>query len=156
MAAGNATLYSAAVLGLGAGGFNLGVDTYFVALATTAYVPSPNTDAAYSDISPFEVAAGNGYTPGGRLLPGTTWTQSGAASIFAGFPVAWPGATFAARYAIVIRHLTSLPSANRLLCYVDLTGGGNVVATGPAFQINWNSASQPSGASPIFTLLHSP
>jgi hypothetical protein len=155
--AGNATLYSVAVLGLGSGLFSLGSDNYNLILATNSYVPAVNTDATYANVSGVEVAAGGGYSLGGQALSGITWTQSGATSTFAAQSVVWSGATFAARYAIIVRRASlALASTDRLLCYVDLTGGGSGTATASTFQINWNNASTPSSANTVFTLTHSP
>jgi hypothetical protein len=157
MAAGNATLYSAAVLGLGSGSFSLGSDNYNIILATTSYVPAVNADSTYANVSGFEVVAGGGYTLGGQALSGISWTQGGATSTFAAQSAVWSGATIAARYGIIIRRASiALASTDKLLCFADLTGGGNGVATASTFQINWNNASTPSSANTIFTLTHNP
>lgn len=157
MAAGNATLYTSALLSLGTGGYNLATDNYNVVLCTTAYTPQVNNDALYSAVSTNEVVAGGGYATGGQALTGVTWTQLLNTCTFAGQSAVWTGATFAARYAIIIRRASiSLAATDRLLCYVDLTGGGNGSATASTFQVNWNNASTPSSANTIFTLTHNP
>lgn len=157
MAAGNATLFTPAVLSLGIGGFNLSTDNFNVILATTSYTPQTNTDALYSAVSAFEVAAGGGYALGGIALSGITWTQTAATCTFAAQSAVWAGATFAARYGIIVRRAsTILAPTDKLLCYVDLTGGGNASVTASTFQINWNNSSTPSSANTVFTLTHTP
>lgn len=158
MAAGNVTLYSAAALEIGQGFFSLGTDNYNVILATTSYTPSPNADDTYSDVSANEVATGGGYTAAiGVPLGGVLWTTSTATSTFAAQSAQWTGASFSARYAIIVRRAgVSLVASDKLLAYVDLTGGGNATATSGTFQINWNNASTPSSANTIFTFTHSP
>lgn len=157
MAAGNVTLYSAGLLSLGSAGYTLGTDNFQVILLTTSYTPAPNSDALYSDVSANEVVAGGGYTTGGTGLTGITWTRSGATSTFAAQSAVWTGATFSARYAAIVRRgSTTLAPTDRLLCFVDLTGGGNASATASTFQVNWNNASTPSSANTVFTLVHNP
>lgn len=157
MAAGNATLYSNAVFAIGNGGILLGSDKFYVILLTTAYVPAPNTDTLYSDISANEATPGSGYVLGGNLLTGVSWSLSGATSTFAAQSAVWTGATIAARYAALLRCAGVAPvPGDKLLCYVDLTGAGNATATASTFQVNWNNASTPSSSSVVFTLTHSP
>jgi hypothetical protein len=158
MAAGNVTIYSAAALEIGQGFFSFGTDNYNVILATTSYTPAPNSDTTYANVSGVEVATGGGYTAGtGVSLGGVLWTTSGATSTFAAQSAQWTGASFSARYAIIVRRAgVSLAASDKLLCFVDLTGGGNATATSGTFQINWNNASTPSSANTIFTTTHSP
>lgn len=157
MAAGNVTLYSAAGLSIGQGVFNLGGDNFNVILLTNSYAPAVNTDALYSDVSTVEVAAGGGYSPGGLPLTGVTWTRNLGTSSFSAQSVVWAGSTISARYAAIVRRagLTVAPS-DKLLCYVDLTGGGNAASTASTFQVNWNNASTPSSASVILPMIHNP
>lgn len=159
MAAGNVTLYSAAALEIGQGFFSLGTDNYNVLLATTSYTPSPNSDSTYANISAAEVATGGGYTAAtGVSLGGVLWTTSTATSTFSAQSAQWTGASFSARYAIIVRRANAglVIASDKLLAFVDLTGGGNATATSGTFQINWNNASTPSSANTIFTLTHSP
>jgi hypothetical protein len=157
MAASNFTLYSAAVNGMGQAIYNFPTDNYNCILLTTTYVPAPNTDTLYSDISANEVPNGSGYTTGGANVSGITWVQSTATSTFSAQSVVWSGATFSARYAVIIRRAgVSLAGTDRLLAYCDLTGGGNASVTGATFQVNFNNASTPSSANSVFTFVHSP
>ena len=90
-------------------------------------------------------------------MTGVTWTQSGGTSTFAAQSAQWTGASFGARYAVIVRRAsTALAGTDKLLGYVDLTGGGNGSATNSTFQINWNNASTPSSANTIFTTVHTP
>jgi hypothetical protein len=157
MAASNFTLYSAAVNGLGLGIYNFSSDNYNCILLTTSYTPLPDSDTLYSDISANEVAAGGGYSTGGTPLAGITWVRSGATSTLSAYSVYWSGATFAARYAVIIRRAgVSLAGTDRLLAYSDLTGGGNASVTAATFQVNFNNASTPASANTVFTLVHTP
>jgi hypothetical protein len=157
MAAGNFTLYSAACLEMGQAAFSFGTDNFNVILLTTAYTPNVNSDVTYGGINGSEVVAGNGYATGGITLTGITWTQNGATSTFAAQSAQWTGASFSARYAAIVRRASaSLAAADKLLGYVDLTGGGNATATSSIFQINWNNASTPSSANTVFTSVHNP
>lgn len=159
MAAGNVTLYSAAALEIGQGFFSLGTDNYNVILTTTSVAPNPaaSGDSVYSNITN-EVATGGGYTLGtGVSLGGVLWTSSGSTSTFAAQSAQWTGASFSARYAIIVRRAsTTIAASDKLLAFVDLTGGGNATASAGTFQINWNNASTPSSANTIFTFTHSP
>jgi len=157
MAAGSFTLYSNAVTAAAQGSFNFGSDNYNVILLTTAYTPSPNSDTLYSDISASEVAAGGGYTVGGQTMTGVTWVRNTGTSTFSAQSVAWPGSTISARYAAIVRRGgVTLAPGDRLLGFVDLSGGGSVSTTAATFQINWNNSSTPSSAAPIFNVSHSP
>jgi hypothetical protein len=155
--AGNFTLYSAAGLSIGSAAFSLGSDNFNSILLTTAYVPSPSTDALYSDISINEVVTGGGYTVGGLPLTGVTWTRSSATSTFSAQSAVWTGVTLSARYVVIVRRASaSLAPSDKLLGYVDLTLGGNASATASTFQVNWNNASTPSSANAVFTVVHNP
>lgn len=80
MAAGPATWYTSGLLALGNGSVNLSSDTLVMTLLTSAYTPAPDTDATWSNVSADEVATGNGYTQGGVVLTGTTWSKLAGAS----------------------------------------------------------------------------
>lgn len=158
MAAGNFTIYNAAAGGFGIGAFTLASDNFNVVLLTTAYNPpsSAATDSTYANISSTE-ASGTGYTAGGTPLTGVSWVQSVGTGTFSAQSPQWTGATFSARYAVVVRRAgTSIVSSDLLLGYVDLTGGGNQSVSAGTFQVNWNNASTPSSASTIFTMTHNP
>lgn len=158
MAAGNFTIYNSAAGGFGSGAFTLATDNFNCVLLTTAYNPisTAGTDSTYANISASE-ASGTGYTAGGSPLTGVSWVQSGATGTFSAQSPQWTGATFSARFAVIVRRAsTSLQSSDLLLGYVDLTGSGNQSVSAGTFQVNWNNASTPSSANTIFTITHNP
>ena len=82
MPAGSFTVYSNGALNLSKAAINLSTDTLVMILATTAYVPAPNTDALWSAVSANEVATGLGYTVGGVVLAGLSDTLTTATVTF--------------------------------------------------------------------------
>ena len=151
MAAGSFVEYTKAVLEMGQGAFNLGSDTYIMALFTSSYTPAPNSDAVWSDISANEVATGGGYTAGGAVLSGVTWTQSTATNTFTCTAPTWSSFTATFKYAVIVRRAGgSVTGTDKLLCYFDAnSGGGSVTGGGGTLTITPN-------ASGIFTATHSP
>lgn len=149
MAAGSVTVYSPAALSLGTAGFNLSSDTIICALLGNGYTPNATTHTLWSDVSAQEVT-GTGYTAGGIALTSQSWTTSAGTATFTAANVTWANSTITARYAVLVRRAgASLVAGDRLLAYVDLTGGGTISSTSAAFTIQWN-------ASGIFTLTHTP
>jgi hypothetical protein len=151
MSAGAFTVYTKAIQNIGDGSFNLPSDTLVMALLTSAYTPAPNTDALWSDVSANEVVTGSGYTAGGVVLSGVTWTISTATNTLTCTAPTW--ATFSAtfKYAVIVRRASaSLAGTDKLLSYVDgNSGGGSVVVGGGTLTITPN-------ASGIFNVTHTP
>lgn len=149
MAAGSVTVYSPAALALGTAGFNLSTDTIMCALLGSGYTPNATSHSLYSDVSAQEVT-GTGYTQGGLALTSQSWTTSAGTATFTAANVTWANSTITARYAVLVRRAGgSLVAGDKLLAYVDLTGGGTISSTSAAFTIQWN-------ASGIFTMTHTP
>src|SRR6516164_6412897 len=75
-----------------------------VALLKSTYVPDLSNHLRYSDVSPQEVAAGGGYTVGGKALTGKSTSYDGVAhemNLLAA-DLSWgPGATFQTRYGVI-------------------------------------------------------
>lgn len=151
MAAGSVVVYTNAALLLGEKQYNLSSDTIDYVLCTSSYTPAPDTDSTYANVSSFELTTGGGYTSGGTVLTGTTWSQSGSTITFNAGNISYSSSTITAKYVVVIqRASTSLASTDKLLCYCDLnSGGGSVSSSNGTFAINWN-------ASGLFTVTHSP
>lgn len=157
MAAGSFTLYSNAVTATGQAAFNFGTDNYNVILLTAGYTPNANSDTLYSDVSAVEVSAGGAYVSGGQTLSGVTWVRNTGTSTFSAQSPVWAGSTITARYAAVVRRAgVTLAPSDKLLGYVDMSGGGSVSTTSASFIINWNNSSTPSSAAPLFNVSHSP
>jgi hypothetical protein len=151
MAAGSVVVYTNAVTLMGQKQFNLGTDTYDYVLLTSSYTPAPNTDATYANVSANELTTGGGYTSGGTVLTGSTWTTATATATFTAANISYSSSTITAKYvAILQRAGGSLVSGDKLLCYCDLnSGGGSVSSSSGTFAINWN-------ASGLFTVTHNP
>lgn len=150
MSVGNFTVYSNAVLNIGTAALNLNAGTYVMALLTNSYTPAPNTDATWTNISANELATGAGYTAGGVVLGSVTFTLATATATFTSASATWSSATFTCRYAVIVNRAGgSLASSDKLVGYVDLTGGGSVTGQGGQFVVSPN-------ASGWFTVTHSP
>lgn len=151
MAAGSVVVYTNAALLLGEKQYNLSTDTVDYVLCTSSYTPAPDSDTSYSNVSSFELTTGGGYTSGGTVLTGTTWSQSGSTITFNAGNISYSSSTITAKYVVVIQRAgASLASTDKLLCYCDLnSGGGSVSSSNGTFAINWN-------ASGLFTVTHSP
>lgn len=75
-----------------------------VALLKPTYTPNIDTHLRYTDISAEEVAAGGGYTTGGKSLTGKSISYDAAANEYnlLAADLSWgPGATFQTRYGAV-------------------------------------------------------
>ena len=150
MAAGNWTVYTAAALELGEGGFDFATDTLVCVLVTNSYVPAPNTDATWANVSAYEQATGGGYTAGGEVLSGVTWTQSGAVNELTATSPSWAAFTDTDRYAVIVQRAgASLASTDKLLAYCDLGGGTTITGGGGTLTIT-------IGASGIIQETHNP
>lgn len=151
MAAGSIVVYTQAIQNLGQKLFDLDTDTLVMALLTSSYTPNANTDATWADVSATEVASGSGYTAGGVVLSGLSWSVATATNTFTFTAPTW--ATFAAtfKYGVVVRRAgASLAAGDLLLCYFDAnSGGGSVTGGGGTLTVTPN-------ASGIFTITHSP
>lgn len=152
MSVGTFTVYSNAALNISKAAINLGSDSFYMILVSSAYTPAPNTDATYSNVSANELATGSGYTVGGVKLTSVTDTLSTATVTFTSASVSWSSATFTCKYAVIVRSAsgTGLVAGDYLLGYVDLSsGGGSVTGQGGTFTVSPN-------ASGWFTITHSP
>ena len=146
MAAGPFTHVQSGKLNIGKGLIDLDSDTFFVVLLTAAHTPAITTHTAYSDISPNQIANGNGYTTGGQQLTGITLTATGNVVTFDANDAAWAGATITAKYAYIVKRAagTGIPvAADLLLGYVDLntdSGAATVSSSAAEFKVTWNAA----------------
>ena len=151
MAAGAWTVYSNAVLEMTQAVFNLSTDTYFMILATTSYVPAPDTDFQYSNVSANELTTAGGYTVGGVKLTSVTDTRATGTVTFTSANATWASFTATFRYGVIVRSAngTGLAATDKLLCYSDLGGGSSITGGGGTLIVQPNTAG-------IFTVTHSP
>jgi hypothetical protein len=145
------TLYSNAVLGIGDSSFNLNADAFFMVLATGLYVPAPNSDATYANVSAFEVPSGAGYTVGGLKLSGVSYSLAGATTLWTFSAASWAAFSASLRYGVVIRSANgiNLQPTDKLLCYSDLGGGSTITGSGATFMVS-------PGAGGAFQTAHAP
>ena len=123
MAAGSWTVFNLAKKKLADGTHDLDTATFKMALTTSAQALATtfvgtSTDCRYSDLSA-EVAAGGGYTTGGKTLS-ATWVQSVGTITWDVDDQAWTSSTITARYAVIDNDTT----ANKNLvcfCLLDST-----------------------------------
>jgi hypothetical protein len=113
-------------------------------LVSVAYVPDRSADAFLSTVRPHEIVAAAGYDVGGRELTGKSLVIDGYRIRLTCDPLAWPGATLQARYAVVYDEDSGPTDASRrLVGYVDC-GDVGIGGAGPSvldrtFQIVWAS-----------------
>lgn len=143
MAASNFHVYGAAIEAAYEKQIDFGNDLFHMVLLTDTYTPAQSTHATFSDISASEVADGNGYTTGGKVLT-TTLTRSGLVVTLDGDDQTWTSSSITAKYAAVV-HVdagTGLPqSTDIVIAYSDLdTGGGSVSSTNGDFAVTINAS----------------
>lgn len=107
-----------------------GAGTLKLALFTSSYVPSANTDELYSGLSN-EVASGGGYTTGGVALTGGASGNSGTNAYFNANDATWAAATFTARWGVLYNTADS-----KIKAIFDF--GGDKVVTGGTFTVVFN------------------
>lgn len=81
-----------------------------IALLRDTYVPNLDAHLRYSDVSPFEVAAGGTYVLGGKQIANRSATYDALADEYGlfGDDVQWgPGATITARYGVIYEMTTT-------------------------------------------------
>lgn len=150
MAAGAFTFYSNAALEMGNGNFDFSTDTYIFALLTTSYTPAPNTDSTWANVSADEVASGGGYTAGGVVLSGVSYTLATATTTFTATSPTWASFSATFRYGVVVRRAGgSVASSDLLLCYSDLGGGSSIIGGGGTLTVTISGSG-------VFTITHSP
>jgi len=142
MAAGNFTVYGAAIEGIAKGTIDLDTDSFRVTLHSTSYTPNANADDTWSDVSSTEFPTAGGYTADGVALASVTVTRSGATVTFDAADVSWTSSTLASvKYAVVTKRAGgSLASGDLLLGYIELESGGTVSTTSGTLAIAWNAS----------------
>ena len=114
-------------------------DRFKVMLVTSSYTPDFGAHDFYADVTN-EVAAGGGYSTGGKSLASVALTQSGGTITWDADDVTWTSSTITARGAVV--YDDSLAS-DPLIAYIDF--GSDKSSSAGDFVLSFN-------ASGIFTL----
>lgn len=152
MAAGNWIVYDTFREYMADGTIDLDAgDAYFTCcLTTSSYTPSAS-HSTYSDFSANEVSQANGYTTGGDIASGTSWTHSGTTATWDWTTdPQWTasGGSITCRNAVIV-HIAAgsgLPqSTDKLIAYCVLDSTDVTATDGNTLTIQLN-------ASGIFTL----
>lgn len=152
MAAGTVTFYNSFREFVGDGSIDLDTDSFKIGLLTSTYSPNVSTEDAWADISTNEITAGNGYTAGGDALASVTWTRSGGTVTFTATNHVWTasgGSIPAAKWAVIYDDTATTPSADLLVCYIDLNTDSGSATVGPVNDGSTLTIDFPSGG--IFT-----
>lgn len=113
-------------------------DALKVMLTTSAYTPDQDSHRYKSSIT--NEISGTGYAAGGVALPSVTVTYTAATNVlmFDAPDVAWSGATFTARYAIIYDSTPSTDATRPLIGYVDF--GADVAVSSGTLTLVWNAS----------------
>jgi hypothetical protein len=106
-----------------------------VVLLKDTYVPNIDTHLRYSDVVGQEIAAGGGYTTGGKEILGRATSYDALANEYnlLGSDLTWgPNATFSCRYGAVYEMATADKWLWAILDFATLQNINNGV-----FQIDW-------------------
>ena len=108
-----------------------------VVLMRNTFVPNIDSQLRYSDISAQELAAGGGYTVGGKQITSRAAAYNSATDEYdlQGDDLSWgPGATFVTRYGVVYE----MASADKWL-WALLDFEADIPVSNGIFQIDWIS-----------------
>ena len=106
--------------------------TFKICLLTNSYSPSA-AHSVYANLTN-EVANGNGYITGGKVLIGVTWSESAGTVTFDANDPQWTNATFTCRYAVIYDDTPADP-ADPLVLLFDF--GADKSATGSTFTVQF-------------------
>ncbi len=130
------------------GAVDLTGGSYKMTLHSSSYVPSVSSHAVYADLSN-ELVTANGYTNGGLLLTGVTWSLSSGTATYPASPIIWnaTGGNIVCRYAVLRAVGTFNGQVDPLVLYylLDNTPADVTATTGNNLTIT------PAGSG-IFTL----
>lgn len=113
-----------------------GGSTVYCALLTSSWTPDQDANAAWSDISSYEVANGNGYATNGQAitLSDPTYDATTNETRLTAGSVTWANSTITARYAVIYKY-TGTPSTSYLIGWQDF--GQNESSSSGNFAITW-------------------
>lgn len=142
MAAGDFTLYGAAIEGIAKGLIDLDGHTFRALLTTSSYTPDVDADVDISDITN-EVAGGGDYAR--QTLTTVSVTRSGTTVKFTSDPIDFGSAvTITAKWLVIY---DDTHASDALLGFVDLnTGGGSATSSNGPFDLT------PDGTNGWFTI----
>jgi hypothetical protein len=155
MAQGTFTLFNESAKSKGDGRVNMATDSFKVAFVTLQAGGTPTvaaTDAVptwgaggTTNLSSSEVAAGGGYTAGGKAVATPTWTLSGAVTTFDddGSNLLWTSAGSGDPATIKVAILYSDTATNKdCIGFMDMTTDGTTAISLLAADvgINWNAS----------------
>lgn len=136
-------LYNAALQYIGDGTHDLNDDTdWAVALFAASSNCATLTNGVFADLTD-ELPTANGYTAGGQILGGQTYTETGGVATFDSDDVEWTasGGDLTARFAVYYRLTTVNLVVQPLLCVCELDDAGDVTASdGNPFRITMDPA----------------
>jgi hypothetical protein len=133
MAAGNFTLYGAAIERIMAGEIDLNGHTFKAMLATSSYAPVVDTHDDLSDVT--NEVSGGGYSQ--VTITGKTLTRSAGTIVFDADDVNFGSAvTITAKYIVIY---DDTHASKALLGYMDLeqNNATGVSSTSSTFQVQW-------------------
>lgn len=115
------------------GNIDTDVDTFKVVALTSTYAENQDTHAKRSDLTN-EVAAGGGYTSGGKTVTvGLSYDSVNNRVELSLGGTTWSAATFTARKFAYYKSRGGASSADELVAVID--NGSDVVATGGDFDL---------------------
>lgn len=114
-------------------------DSITVTLHTSGYTPDQDAHVFASSLTS-EVAAGGGYTTGGKALTGKTLTYTSATNIttLAASNVQWAASTITARTAVIKDDTPATAATKPLIGYQQ--SDVDIVSTGGNFDLTWNAS----------------
>lgn len=122
---------------VGAGLINLSTHQFKIALlgANHSFVA---THEEWLQVATNEIANGNGYLSGGKLLTNVTWTESGGYAVFDADDAIWTatGASLGPAHHAVIYSDTS--SGDKLVCSIAFNEA-KIAGNGTDFRLTWNA-----------------
>ena len=129
-------VYNKAKHDLISGNIDFDVDTFKIALLTSAYTPNIDTQEFWSDISANE-ASGTNYTAGGGATT-ITVTRIDASDLTEvdGTTVTFANSSVTARYGVLYKD-TGTPTTSVLIAYTDF--GSDQTSSNADFNININA-----------------
>lgn len=130
MAAGPFILYNSVALLKGNGSINFATHQFRIGLLDSGYTPDLESHQTWAHVNGNEIAGTNGYTTGGGLLTGVSWTRSAGVAKFTTDNFVWTasGGPITARYGVIY----SVDAANNELVGYYLLDSGDIDVTATA------------------------
>lgn len=126
-------IYNNAKVFITDGVINLETDTFNCMLLGSNYTPNSSTTHANS-VGALQTS-GTGYSSGGVVIGNPTTTLSGGVVMWDADDAVWSGATFTARYGVIV---STTASGWPLVCGLDFAADKSVA--GGVFTVQFNAA----------------